>query len=616
MRKKILCIVFVVVAPCLVYAQDSLRTELLKEVVVTGTKFGLSPERSGKIIFKIQKDQLQFERNLGDLLNEIPGIQMDGNYGSPGTNLSYYVRGGRSKQTLILLDGVPLNDPSGIDPTFDLRFLGANQIGNIEVLEGGLSTLYGSGASAAVINIRTKDSDTTGIHGEVDFNAGSWQSFGQNVALRGGQNKISFQFLGGNYTSRGFSAALDEDPTKDFDDDGFLRRNGMLKIRFQFNPMWRLDVFGGADWFNTEFDNGAFVDGDNTQEQMQKRIGVNGTWDYAKGYINLIVQHTSMNRDLSGSYSTKYSGSTWYSEVSNKHEINSNWTLLSGLSFQSTSYEEDELVSKDTTSFTIIDPYFSVLFGLPSGFNIHAGIRLNNHSDYGSKMIYNFNPSWVFGVSQQARIKLFTSASTSFITPTLFQLHTPWGGNLDLQPEESFNSEYGVSVYASNKFTLTAVNFFRKEKNAIGYTFQYENIDAVRHVKGVTIDIQYEPIRAVKLTGHFSWVTSDDSESFYRIPAHKVGVGLQLKPMKGSNIQLQYHYTGVRTDLYFDEFFNANVVNLAAYDLFDLSISQRLLKDHLLAYGSLNNITDEKFVGVYGYTTQGRNFSLGVKFKF
>jgi len=615
MRKKILCIVCAF-APCLVGAQDSIKTEVLNEVVVIGTKFGLSPERSGKVIFKVEKDKLQYERNLGDVLNEIPGIQMDGNYSSPGTNLSYYVRGGRSKQTLILLDGVPLNDPSGIDPTFDLRFLGSNQIGSIEVLEGGLSTLYGSGASAAIINIHTKDSDTTGIHGEVDFNAGSWQSFGQNVALRGGRDKISFEFLGANYTSRGFSAALDEDPTKAFDDDGFQRRNGMLKIRYQFNPMWRLNVFGGVDWFDSEFDNGAFVDGNNRQEQVQKRIGTSGTWDYVKGYINLIFQHTSMNRDLSGSYSTIYNGRTLYSEVSNKHEINSIWTLLSGLSFQSTSYKEDELVSKDTTSFTIIDPYFSVLFGLSSGFNIHAGARLNNHSDYGSKMIYNFNPSWVFGVSQQARIKLFASASTSFITPTLFQLHTPWGGNLDLQPEESFNSEYGVSVYASNKFTLTAVNFFRKEKNIIGYTFQYENIDAVRHVKGVTIDIQYEPIRVVKLIGNFSWVMSDDKESFYRIPSHKAGVGLQLEPMKGSSIQLRYHYTGVRTDLYFDEFFNANVVNLAAYDLFDLSISQHLFTDHLLVYGSLNNITDEKFVGVYGYTTMGRNFSLGVKLKF
>lgn len=616
MRKRILCIIFSSIIPGWVYAQDSLKTELLKEVVVTGTKFDLSPDRSGKVIFKLEQNQLRFERNLGDLLNEVPGIQMDGNYGSPGTNLSYFVRGGRSKQTLILLDGVPLNDPSGIDPAFDLRFLTPNQIGKVEVLEGGLSTLYGSGASAAVINVKTKDSDTTGIHGEVDLNAGSWESFGQNIGLRGGWDKISFQFVGSNYSSKGFSAALDEDQTKNFDDDGFLRRNGLLKIRYQFNPMWRLDVFGGVDWFDAEFDDGAFVDGDNAQTQVQRRIGVSGAYNYAKGYVNFVVQQTSLRRDITGSYPTKYDGSTLFGEVSHKHELNSNWTLLSGLSIQHTRYGEAALISKDTTSFIMVDPYVSVLLGLPSGFNVHAGIRVNNHSNYGSKLIYNFNPSWIFGVSQYTKVKVFASASTSFITPTLFQLYTPWGGNLNLQPEESFNREYGISFYTMNKFTFTAVNYFRKEKHAIGYTFQYDNISTLRNIKGVTIDVQYEPMTAVKLTGDFSWVTSDDKESFYRIPSYKAGVGLQLKAIKGSIIQLGYHYTGTRTDLYFDEFFNANEVNLASFDLFDLNISQYLFKDHILVYGSLFNITDEKFIGVYGYTTRGRNFLLGVKFNF
>src|SRR5690606_40714654 len=69
--------------------KDSLITRDLDEVVVTGTKFKIPVEKSGKTIYKINSDDLQ--RNAGksvaDVLNEVHGIQMDGNIGSPGTNV-------------------------------------------------------------------------------------------------------------------------------------------------------------------------------------------------------------------------------------------------------------------------------------------------------------------------------------------------------------------------------------------------------------------------------------------------------------------------------------------------------------------------------------------------
>ena len=67
------------------YAQDSLKTTVLSEVVVTGTKFDLPAEKSGKTIFKLNQKDL--ERNAGktlaDLLQEVPGVQTDGNFGTP-----------------------------------------------------------------------------------------------------------------------------------------------------------------------------------------------------------------------------------------------------------------------------------------------------------------------------------------------------------------------------------------------------------------------------------------------------------------------------------------------------------------------------------------------------
>jgi vitamin B12 transporter len=616
MRKIVLIILWVVVLPGVACAQDTLKTQTLQETVVIGTKFSVPVEKSGKVIVKIGADRLQQGENLADVLNGVPGIQMDGNFGTPGTNISYYVRGGRSKQTLILLDGVPMNDPSGIDPFYDLRFVSTSQLDHVEILQGGLSTLYGSGASASVINVQTKNSGQDGIHGAVGLQAGSWDTYGQNINLNGKQDKFSFLVLGSNLTSKGFSSAAGEDAATSFDKDGFKKRNGLLKLGYQFNASLKAEIFGGIDWFDAEYDAGAFVDGTDAQRQKQNKLGARIIQSYTKGSLTLTAQHTDLTREITGSYPTQYDGSNWFAELVHKHELSSRWTILSGLSFQRLSYDEKEAVSKDTTSFIIIDPYTSLMFSLPSGFTVHGGIRLNYHSDYGSKVLYNVNPSWLIDVTSKVSLKPFVSVSTSYITPTLFQLHTPWGGNINLNPEESINYEYGLSLYLADKFSLTAVNFFREEKQVIGYTVAYENVSEQRTVKGVTVDVQYKPIQILTVTGNFSWVTSDDQQSFYRIPARKAGLGVHLTPVKSGSVSLRYQYTSQRTDLYYDEFFNANDVELSAYSIVDLNVSYRLFNDHLTLTGAVYNLADEDFIGVYGYTTRGRNYSIGVSYNF
>lgn len=598
------------------YAQDTLKTQTLQETVVTGTRFDVPVEQSGKVIFKVKASQLQTRFSVADALNDVPGIQMDGNFGTPGTNLSYYVRGGRSKQTLVMLDGVPMSDPSGIDPFYDLRFVSTRHVEQIEVLQGGLSTLYGSGASAAVINIQTKNNQQDGIHGGVGLQGGNWNTFGQNINLSGKQDRFSFLVLGSNASSSGFSAAQEPEGASGYDEDGFKSRNGFVKLGYQVTSSLKAELFGGIDWFDADYDAGAFVDGDDSGRQQQNRIGGKLTQTYAKGSVALTAQHTGINRKIDGSFPTEYDGSNWFGEVVHKHAFNDVITLLSGVSFQNLSYDEKDAVSKDTTSFTILDPYTSVLISLKSGLSFHAGVRVNTHSDYGTRFLYNVNPSWLLHLSNEFSVKPFASVSTSFITPTLFQLHTPWGGNSDLKPEESLNYEYGLSVYAGDQLTFTAVNFFREERDVIGYTTQYENISDGRLVKGVTLDARYKPVQMLTVSGDFTWVTSDDAQSFYRIPARKIGAGVQINPIKGMNANVRYQYTSNRTDLYYDEMFNAINVELESYSLLDVTLSQVFFRGRLSVYGAAYNVFDEGFTGVYGYTTRGRNFSLGINYSF
>ena len=123
-------------------AQEEVRD--LGKVVVTDTRFETPIEKSGKVIYKITADQITNlpGRTVADLLNTLPGINVDGAFGTPGTNLDYSLRGGRNRHTLILIDGLPINDPSSISNDYDLRLINARDIEFIEVLKGGASTLF------------------------------------------------------------------------------------------------------------------------------------------------------------------------------------------------------------------------------------------------------------------------------------------------------------------------------------------------------------------------------------------------------------------------------------------------------------------------------------------
>ena len=183
-------------------AQDSLKTVQLEDVVVTGNKVETTIEKSGKTIYKLDRKQIEANRgkDITDLLNEIPGVQIDGNFATPGTDIGYRIRGAQSEQTLILIDGIPYNDPTGTQQTFDLRLLNLDQVESIEVLKGGLSSLYGTGAAAGVINITMKKAAQETIKTTLNTEYGSFNTFTSNANVSGRIDKFNYM-LSGSYRS-------------------------------------------------------------------------------------------------------------------------------------------------------------------------------------------------------------------------------------------------------------------------------------------------------------------------------------------------------------------------------------------------------------------------------
>jgi len=130
------------------------KTETLDSIVISATKFSSPKGKIGKSILKITSKDLELKRGktVVEILNEVAGIEIRGTQSTGGEPKSLYVRGGRSHQTLVLVDGVAVSDPSGVSQNFDLRFISPNQIESIEILKGAGKKVIALAPNAAELN--------------------------------------------------------------------------------------------------------------------------------------------------------------------------------------------------------------------------------------------------------------------------------------------------------------------------------------------------------------------------------------------------------------------------------------------------------------------------------
>src|SRR5690606_26373514 len=148
-------------------------------------------------------------KSVADILDNIAGITINGTNSSAGKDKSIFIRGGRDRHVIVLIDGVSVSDPSGVNTTFDLRLLSLNQIAAIEVMNGAASTLYGSGAATGVINIKLKQAVDKPISMDYEISAGTNNSqndsklnlndFNQNISINGIVKKLSY-LASGNFS--------------------------------------------------------------------------------------------------------------------------------------------------------------------------------------------------------------------------------------------------------------------------------------------------------------------------------------------------------------------------------------------------------------------------------
>lgn len=642
MKKTVKAVAILALLNTCAYAQelDSTKVNQLKEVVLSDTKFQLRQEKSGKVIEVITAQDLEKKsgQSLATVLSQAAGMEINGNQSANGKNLGYYIRGGKNRQILILIDGIPVTDASGITFEYDLRLLPVEQVERIEIMKGAASTLYGTGAATGVINITLKKSAKKEIEGNAYVNIGSnnttddhkynGQDFNQGLSVNGNLKKVNY-FAGFNSTeTKGMSQIAGEN----YEPDSFSRQNLLGKLGFKATEKLTLDFFGNYDKIKNDYDltydNSGFNDtAVNVTTSEQIRFGVAPKYKYNKGEFVLNSGFTKITRDYNelNTFSNTIDFSLYESrsvvlDGFNKYIFSKQLFVVLGANYQFNDMKSQmpfSSIANENTKFNILDGYTTLVYNADFGLNINTGARLNNHSAYDNNFVYNINPSYNFKTSFP--LKVLASYSTAYITPSLYQLFSEYG-NTNLTPEKNATLEAGFETELFNKkIRLNAVGFYRDQNNAIDFYFNpttfdayYVNVNGETKAKGIETSLNIAVTSKLQLNGNYTF-TQVDKALDRLIPKHKANACLDFQATSRALFSVNYQYFDARNDAFFDgNTFGVVNVKLGSYQLVNALVKYELIKSRLTVFGSATNIFNEEFVENVGYSTRGRNFKIGL----
>ncbi|MBM3416243.1 MAG: TonB-dependent receptor [Bacteroidetes bacterium] len=621
-------------------------TTLLDEVVLTAGKFEQKQSQTGKVVSVISKEQLEkcAGKSVAQVLSEQAGIVIAGAYNAPGSVQTVFMRGGSSGRTLILLDGIPLNDPSMINSEFDLNLFSINDVERIEVCRGAQSTLYGSDAIAGAINIITVKKDVnTPFNVKLTSAYGNLNTMRNNVQLHGKiSNKLTYTTRFAKQSTDGFSSANDRNNAGNFDKDSYDGNMANAALQYQLSPSLSLRTFLQYSRYKADIDAGVFND-DRDYTINNSNLATGGGARFKKGIVSIVYNYQYGNlkrRYLNDSLhapgfakfeSNRYGGRTNFSELYG-NVFASKWlTILAGFDYRKGSMNQQYLsISSfgphssefENKSLHQSSFYSSVFFSTgDKKLNVEIGGRLNKHSRYGRNSTYIFNPSYSFS----KHVRMFGSIASGFKAPSIFQVFDDFSGNEDLKAERSTNYEIGVQQ-SHAVFSSRAVFFHRKIKNGIDYnynTFQYFNF-VKQTVKGLELELTARPVKALSISANYTFLAADEETQSRKSFGDTTYSHLMRRPKNSFNLNIGcqclptvfVRVSGRSVGNRFDTGgYMAEDVRMDAYFLVNAYAEYQHSKN-IKIFADLQNITGKKFFDICGYNAIPFLISGGITFNW
>lgn len=603
-------------------------------IVVTGSRVAAPPQDLGANVTVLKREDFDVEKpaKLADVLERVAGIHVDAVGGRGGTG-SLYLRGADPNYTLVLVDGVRVNDPTNSrGGSFDFSTFDVADVQRVEIARGPYSAVYGGDALAGVINIITRHAPLQSMQASVDAMAGAYDTreFAVNAAgplangtwsLGASDSNEGAQIRGNDFSAQRFSAGFSSDydaPTRfnvsarytDSDRAGFPDDSGGYRFAAIRDPETREaqeTVLGASvehDAGNTGFAlTLGYFDRDDHIESPGVAPGVRDPFGVPPSVVDSSIERFTATltgtQRISDMFTVAY-GAEWQRE-----QGTSDGDLDFGGGFMlPTSFDETR------NSWA---PFAEARLTTQFGLSAQAGVRVDKPEDQGSVTSPRLRVSYDFGGNG---LRLAGSWGKAFKLPSLYALGHPLVGNPDLVPERGESQELELSQSLHDgKVSWSATWFDGEFRNAIDFDSGPPPMLVNRNrvdTRGLEIAGRYAMNETWSVDGSVTHAKSRIASSGNELrnrPDWRGGVGVHWAPVSALRFSASATYVGQS----FDSSIATGDVDVDAYTRVDLSAVWQV-SAKLQTYLAVDNVTDEKYQQFVGFEERGVMPRIGVRF--
>jgi vitamin B12 transporter len=627
------CSTFFVSSAMIALAQPALAQDdnlSSATIIVTASRSAQTTLETGKSITVIDEVQIERSQNAAvvDLLRNVPGVTINRN-GGIGSFANVTIRGADASQTVALIDGIKINDPSSPAGGFNFGNLLTGNIARIEVLRGSHSVIWGSQAIGGVVHIMTRAPT-----GDINVNAraeyGNYDT-GQIVGNVSGKfGPVAASIGGGYYRSDGISAFNEDSGATEA--DGYRNYGANGKFEIALNDNISAELRGYYSDGKTDIDGFAppdFSFGDTAETDANKEFvgysGLNAALFDGRFRNRIGFAYTSIKRDSfnAGFQTFDSRGENERFEYQGRLEVSHRLSAVFGAETEKSRYASSSFGGPISRASATVDSFYGQLTVKPfNGLAATAGVRHDNHSSFGGQttiagdVVYSPN---------QGMTVFRASYGEGFKVPSLFQLFSDFG-NVTLEPETARSWDAGLTqILVDGRLEISTTVFHRDSINLIDFVGcsaqtgictnrpfgTYDNIARAR-AKGVEMRVLMRPVDALTVAMNYGLVDSENRDN---------GLVLARRPKHSINASIDYSWPfGVQTGATvthvgasFDD--AANSRRTQGYVIADLRAAVPVT-DNIEFYGRIENLFNEEYETIFLYGTPGRSAFAGIRVSY